>query len=243
MAEQPVTQDISSNPNLLLRGLSLADVTLLGPLEHANLALRQPLEAAHSPNDRTYFIESGIASIVADTPDGEVEIGIIGQEGMTGIGIIYGDMQTPFRTFVQIAGAATSCKTAALLEALDSSHTLRTLLLAYARLFSIQVATTAVANGRSKLEERLARWMLMIGDRQGSTFLITHEFLAVMLAVRRSGVTEAMHALESKGCIKAARGQVHIADRAGLIIASRGSYGLAEEEGTRLRVAKMRQKS
>jgi CRP-like cAMP-binding protein len=104
----------------------------------------------------------------------------------------------------------------------------------YARAFSIQVATTALANGRSKLDERLARWLLMVSDRVGTTFPITHEFISLMLGVRRPGVTLAIQILEGKGMIRASRGSVTILDRHGLIGLANGSYGFAEAHYARL---------
>ena len=221
--------------NSLLRRLSGNDLKKLGQLEHVHLDLRQTLETANNASEHVYFIEDGLASVVSsDAAGAATEIGIIGREGMTGLGLVYGDRQSPFETFMQIEGAATRCQTAAVRDLLTTSETARSLFAAYARAFSIQVATTAVANGRSKLEERLARWLLMVGDRVGPHFHITHEFMAVMLAVRRSGVTLAVQSLEGRGLIKASRGTINIVDRTGLIQISNGAYGLAEREYGRL---------
>lgn len=119
-------------------------------------------------------------------------------------------------------------------KAMTDSPAIRRLFLTYARAFSIQVGATAVVNGRAKLEERLARWLLMVSDRMGASFRITHEFMSVMLAVRRSGVTLGVQALESNGLLRASRGSIHIVDRRGLIDAAGGSYGLPEREYERL---------
>jgi len=111
---------------------------------------------------------------------------------------------------------------------------IRRAFLRYARAFSIQVATTALANGRARLDERLARWLLMVQDRSGTTFPITHEFISVMLGVRRPGVTLAIQILEGNGLIEARRGVVTIVDRDGLIKLSNGAYGVAEKHYERL---------
>ena len=108
------------------------------------------------------------------------------------------------------------------------------MLLCYTRAFSVQVATTAVANGHGTLEARLYRWLLMVGDRLGQSFAVTHQFLALMLGVRRSGVTLAIQILEGRGLIKATRGNVTIIDRPGLIEHAAGTYGFAEAEYDRL---------
>jgi CRP-like cAMP-binding protein len=109
------------------------------------------------------------------------------------------------------------------------------LLQLYARAFSIQVAATALANGRSNIEERLARWLLMLHDRMdGNRINLTHEFLSVMLGVRRPGVTVALHVLEGKGLIKSNRAELIILDREGLIGFAEGAYGVPEREYQRL---------
>jgi len=221
--------------NQLLLRLVAGDLALLGPLERVSLKLRQSLEVANATNDFVYFMEDGVASVVSEVSDTyATEIGIIGREGMTGLGFVYGDHETPFETFMQIEGSALRCRASELRKAMADSPPVRVLLLTYARAFSIQVGVTAVVNGRSKLEERLARWLLMVEDRMGASFSITHEFMSVMLAVRRSGVTLAVQSLEGKGLLRASRGAVHIVDRDGLIDAAARSYGLAEREYDRL---------
>jgi CRP-like cAMP-binding protein len=220
--------------NWLLRRLSASDRERLGSLERVDLALRKTLEAANEPVEFVYFLEDGLASVVSDNAAGTIEVGVIGVEGMTGLGLASGDMQSPFETFMQIEGMAMRCTSVDLVRAMAESEALRALVGKYARAFAIQVATTAIANGRSKLEERLARWLLMVSDRAGAHFHITHEFVAVMLGVRRSGVTLAIQSLEGRGLIRASRGGIHIADRDGMIGMAQHSYGLAEREYQRL---------
>jgi CRP-like cAMP-binding protein len=221
--------------NQLLRRLSPDDLALLEPREYVVLDLRAPLEIANQRIDFVYFIESGLASVVADLPGkGAIEVGVIGREGMSGLSVVQGDTQSPFETYMQCAGAAHRIDVATLIQAQAASPALHAIFLRYSRAFSVQLANTAFANGRSKLEERLARWLLMVGDRMGSSFHITHEFLAMMLAVRRSGVTLALQMLEGNGLIRAGRGSITILDREGLIRSARGAYGLAEQEYARL---------
>ena len=99
----------------------------------------------------------------------------------------------------------------------------------------IQTAHTVLAQGRAKLEERLARWLLMSHDRaEGDELPLTHEFLALMLGVRRAGVTMATHLLEGRGVIRATRGQLMVVDRKGLEEIAGGTYGVPEAEYRRL---------
>ena len=97
-------------------------------------------------------------------------------------------------------------------------------MLRYAHTFLIQTSQTALANGRSKIEERLARWLLMAADRVEGELALTHEFLAIMLGVRRSGVTTALQELERSALIAHRRGYVTILDREGLEEMSNGTY-------------------
>jgi CRP-like cAMP-binding protein len=144
--------------NHLLLRLSPEDLRALGPLERVELELRAPLEHADLPVEFAYFMESGMASVVVRPPNNrEMEVGIIGREAMTGLSLVYGDTQSPFDTFIQVPGQALRIEIGQLRRALHASPALKDVMLRAARAFSIQVATTAFANGRSKLEERLAR--------------------------------------------------------------------------------------
>lgn len=217
--------------NGLLSRLSDRDLELLGPMQRVELAPHNALEVANRSVDSIYFIERGFASVVADDADGGIiEVGLIGPEGMTGLAVVHGVEKTPFSTFVQGAGTAVRVEPDHLRTALAGSTSLHQLFMRYAQAFAVQVASTASANGRLLLEQRVARWLLMVGDRLGEQFQITHEFLAVMLAVRRAGVTRALQDLEARGLIRTMRGVVAIVDRIGLAEFTNGAYGLAEKE-------------
>jgi CRP-like cAMP-binding protein len=204
-------------------------------MELVELGLRQDLEHAGKPIAWAYFIESGLASVVAGNDElGKIEVGMVGPEGMTGIGLLLEDEQATFDVFVQGPGEALRISADRLREAMSTDAEIRRLLVRFAHAFGIQVATTALANGQAKLESRLARWLLMVSDRLGASFHVTHEFLALMLAVRRSGVTLGLHILEGKALIRATRGAISIIDRDGLIAHAAGSYGFAEAEYRRL---------
>jgi CRP-like cAMP-binding protein len=221
--------------NLLLQRMSSQHLGMLGEMDRVDLPLRAKLEIAGQPIEWVYFLESGLASVVADLPGTKaIEVGMIGLEGVTGTGLAEGDDIAPFDCFMQGAGVARRVEASALRSAMEASPELRQLLLCFARAFGMQVATTAVANGHGTLEARLSRWLLMVGDRLGHSFEVTHEFLALMLAVRRSGVTLAIQILEGHGLIKATRGNVMIVDRDGLIAHASGTYGFAEAEYKRL---------
>jgi CRP-like cAMP-binding protein len=95
----------------------------------------------------------------------------------------------------------------------------------------VQTASTVLANGRARIPERLARWLLMAGDRvNGDQIALTHEFLATMLGVNRSGVTTALLEFERRGLVRGARGVITILDRSALVTEANGYYGTAEAE-------------
>ena len=215
------------SPNRILSRLSPADLGLLEPhLEPVDLPVHRPLEGRNRRIDFVYFIEAGFASVVANgSGKASIEVGIIGREGMTGLAIIMGQQQAPHDTYIQVAGKGQRIRAAKLREADELSNTLHRAMLHYAHAFLLQATTTALANGRSKIEERLARWLLMAQDRVDSDQLpLTHEFLSLMLGVRRAGVTAALQALERKELISRNRGKILILDRKGLEKQSNGTY-------------------
>jgi CRP-like cAMP-binding protein len=223
--------------NKILSALTDDDLGLLTPyLKPVDLPLRKRLETARRVIEEIYFPDSGFVSVVADgAPDQHVEVGMIGREGMTGLAVVLGGDQTPNETFVQNAGAGQRISAANLRKAMRKSSTLQPLLLLYAHTFLIQTSQTARANARSSIEERLARWLLMAHDRLETDDLkITHEFLGVMLGVRRSGVTVALNLLEKTALISVHRGVTTIVDRKGLKAAANGAYGVSEAEYTRV---------
>ena len=228
----------SSTPNLLLRVLSPDDYALIAPhLERSALPLRTVLIEVDVPVERVHFMEQGVASVVTDQESGDaVEYGLIGHEGMTGMVVLLRAVQSPHRSFIQVGDAASlHLPSAALLDACGRSHTLRDLLLRYVHTQVVQTAATASANAHYELAERLARWLLMCHDRvDGDRLELTHEFMAQMLAVRRSGVTVTLHTLEGTGAIRSTRGLVTVLNRARLLEIAGESYGTPEREYARL---------
>jgi CRP-like cAMP-binding protein len=218
----------SATRNLLLKGMSEADFALLEPsLQAIDLPLRMTLEARNKRVEHVYFLERGIASVVANGSGRPgIEVGIIGREGMTGISLLLGNGdRVPNETYIQMEGHGQRIRADAMRKAIDQSNELHRQLLHFVHAFLTQTTRTALANGRSKIEERLARWLLMACDRaDGDDLRLTHEFLSIMLGVRRSGVTTALQELERRGLITYKRGIITIVDRKGLEISSNGTY-------------------
>jgi CRP-like cAMP-binding protein len=224
--------------NRILRALSNADLALLQPhLEHAPLKFRQRLQSSNRQIKTVYFPESGIASVVAISggEHRQAEIAIVGREGMTGLAVVHGADRSPCETFIQVAGEGQCISAEDLRAAIDKSVTMLKSFLRYAHVFGVQSDYTALANARGNIEERLARWLLMSHDRgEGDRMLLTHEFIALMLGVRRAGVTGALQGFEGKGLVATARGSVTVKDRDGLKDCANGLYGAPEAEFKRL---------
>lgn len=223
--------------NRLLRLLAPADFEHLAPhLTRVDLPKGEVLFEHGQAVRRAWFIEDGLGSVIAELPDGEAaEIGLYGVEGFAGIPALLGDGRAEHRLTMQIGGHGYRVAADAIQSAMDERPALRRLLLRYVQYFLIQVGQTAVSNARCSIEQRLARWLLMSHDRIDSEDVpLTHEYLAVMLAVRRSSVTVAIHELEGRGLIRGRRGSVLIRDRRGLEAFAGDVYGVPERTFERL---------
>src|SRR5690606_3118216 len=184
----------------------------------------QPLAYAYFP---VGAIISLIASVDRRT---RLEVSLIGYEGMLGLSLALGAEGSALRARVRGAGTALRVHAATLERALADSAELRTTLNRCACQQSVAVAQTAVCPRFLLVEDRLARWLLMIHDRAGSDHLeLTHGLLAEMLGVRRSGITTAAGMLRQRGFIRYTRGDITIADRAGLESASCACYRLVDQ--------------
>lgn len=223
--------------NRLLGSLSANDLDLLRPdLVPVQLTLGQIFEESESPIQTICFPEDGFISVVAKGAGNRaIEAGVVGPEGMTGIALLLGDDRSPNDTYVQHVGSGHAMDAEALRSALRTSCSLRDRFLQYVHTFLVQVSQTVLANGRDRIDARLARWLLMADDRvEGPDMRITHEFLSLMLGVRRPGVTDALHWLEGERLIYARRGLISIRDRTALEAKAGGSYGVPEAIYTRL---------
>jgi CRP-like cAMP-binding protein len=222
--------------NRLLAALPAEDLARLWPqLRRVELPIRAVLYAAEQPITEVYFPESGHASMLACLKDGEAsEVGQIGPEGMIGLAVLFGDDRDDLEAMVQNPGTALQMSAAALREALESIPSLRFLLLRYALAHVREVARTGVCNGRHTTSERLARWLLMTHDRtEGGPFPMTQALLAMMLGVRRAGITVAAGALQKAGLIHYARGQITVTNQPSLEAAACECYGTARRAAER----------
>jgi CRP-like cAMP-binding protein len=237
MAKVTATLNSASPRNRLLAALSPTDLSLLQPhLRFVPMAVFKDMERPNRRIETVFFMEAGIASVVAVQPDEtRAEVGLIGREGMSGIAVVMGGDQSPHSTYIQVAGEGQGIAANELRKAMDRSATMRSLFLKFAQVFMVQTAHTATANARAHIDQRLARWILMAHDRIGTkTLALTHEFLSLMLRVRRAGVTEALQSLKRRKLIDTGRNQIVLRDRKGIERMARGCYGVPEKEYRRL---------
>lgn len=229
--------DQSRVRNLLLDRLPPEAFEELRPAMVAiDLPIRHEIVRANELTSHVCFIESGLASVVATTRDEEaIEVGHIGCEGLSGVNIVLKVDRTPNRTFMQVSGHGISVPVAAFASMLANNPDANDLMLKYVHCAELQLSHSALANARYKMHERLARWLLMCHDRLSTDDLpLTHEFLSVMLGVRRSGITNELHIIEGMRVIKATRGNIRVLSRSGLEEIAGGSYGTPEKEYERL---------
>jgi CRP-like cAMP-binding protein len=219
--------------NGLLKVLPPADFgRLAASLTPITLSLKQSLLEADEPIGAAYFIETGMVSYLNYLEGGEaLEVGLIGPEGMVGLPLILGVDSASFGAMVQMEGTALRIGPAALRQAVNESETLRNRLLRYMQALHVQVSQTAVCNKHHSLEERLTRWLLMAHDRAGEDqFPMTHEFMSLMLGVRRAGVSVTASVLKQAGLIHYKNGHMTILDRPGLEDAACECYGNVQRQ-------------
>jgi CRP-like cAMP-binding protein len=214
-------------PNRLLAALPRKDYGKLLPLlTPVKLDFVQVLYESHATIRHVYFPSSGLVSMLTTVDGGRAaEVGLVGSEGMIGVPAALGIAASPFRAVVQGGGMAMRMNIADFRRALSRSTALRHQLFVFTNLLMIQVAQTAACNRFHMTTQRMARWLLMTRDRADSNeFRITQEFLAVMLGVRRVGVSVAARSLRERKLIDYRSGTVTILDDRGLIAAACGCY-------------------
>ncbi len=229
--------DFDRSENHLLGLLSPSDFALIEPnLIAVDMAKGERFVRPDDVVRSSWFPLGGIVSVVASTAGGDLaEVGIVGREGMVAVATLHGVDRGMMEVFCQLRGRAARMPANALIAAMAASSSLQRILLAYAYSFAVQTANAALAYAVRPIEARLARWLLMTLDRiDGDAIGMTHEAFALMLGVRRAGVTVAMQGLEAKGAITARRAEVVCIDRARLTEIAGDAYGISEATYARL---------
>lgn len=215
------------NTNRLLADLPSAEqAALVACCEVVPLAFGEVLYQPTDTVTYAYFpIDSFVSNIVILNADSRLEVSMAGSEGMLGISLVLGFNAAPMLSVVQGAGDALRINAAHFQTLLLHSPVLHQRLMRYLYIVMNQLANSAACIHFHRIEERLARWLLMTHDRAQSDYLqLTHEFLAMMLGVRRAGITLAAIALQQRGLIRYHRGEIIILNRSGLIAAACQCY-------------------
>ena len=205
-------------------------------LERVSLATKDVVYEPLGPIPHVVFPTGCIISLVATMDDGSMyELTTVGREGMVGLPVFLETGTAPYLAFTQVPGAAFRLDSGVFMDAIASSIPSARLLHRFAQVLFNQVAWSAACGRAHSVVQRCARWLLVTHDRVGSgEFILTQEFLAQMLGVRRAGVNEAAGALQKAGLIRYRWGRVTILDRAGLEAASCECYRHIRGEFERL---------
>ena len=223
--------------NRLLALMPADDFAALAPhLEWVQLDKGHVIVEPGEVIGHVYFLESGVGSIVACSPEGlQVEAGLFGIDGFSPVEVVLGSDRSPHRIIIQVADDSWRIPAQVLRQAVEASPSLRGLLLRYVLALNTQSSFTALSNAMHPIEERLARWILMCDDRTDvSEMPLTHEFISIMLGVRRPSVTTALHVLEGNRFIRSERGVITVTNRQALQEFAGDAYGQPEAEYERL---------
>ena len=195
-------------------------------LELVTLKLGQVLCEPWAVQSHVYFPNDSLVSLIAVAAGGKgLEVGMVGRDGMFGASLVYGVDKSPTRALVQAAGTAMRLTAAGFSAELKRNLPLHRAALRHASVSMATAMQIAACNNAHLVDERCARWLLMTSDHLSmNSFFLTQAFLAQMLGVRRSGVSEAATGLQKRGLITYRRGRIEILNRPGLTAASCGCY-------------------
>jgi len=222
--------------NLILRSLPRSEsAQVLSSTEFVRLKLHQVLHEAGETIKSVYFLNEGLGSVLTVQPDGKsVEVGLIGKEGFVGLPIIFGFSTSGLRVVTQADGSAYRIEAQSLRKFLPECPELERQLQRFSLFLGMQSTQLAACNRLHKVEERLARWLLMSQDRIGGKKLpLTQEFLGQMLGSRRASVSAAAGVLQKAGMITYTRGNVTILDRRKLEKAACDCYSIIQQQKKR----------
>ncbi|NLS00404.1 Crp/Fnr family transcriptional regulator [Rhizobium sp. P38BS-XIX] len=223
--------------NKLLSILPSPDYEQIAPgLERVVLPRGTLLGEAGQPIDYVYFLTTGIGSIIATTPEGRrAEAGVFGFDGYVPTSAVAGTEFNAHDVIIQLDAEAYRMDYDLFRHFMEKNRNLNKLMIRSIEAFAVQLAYTAISNALHEVSERLARWLLMCHDRvSGNEIALTHEFISLMLAVRRPSVTTSLHVLEGNGFILSQRGNITIRNRPALEEFAHDAYGKPEEEYKRL---------
>ena len=233
---------VAARQNPILKNFLLAALPadefrrVAAKLEPVDLKLGQVLYESGDKLDCAYFPTTAITSLLYIMENGATaEIGVIGNDGVSGHALFLGGNSMPNRAVIQSAGEAFRMKAKDLQVEFARGGTFQKMLLRYTQALMTQISQTAVCNRLHSLEQQLCRWLLLSHDRLDSDKLVmTHDLISNMLGVRREGVTLAAQKLAKRGLITNLRGTITVIDRQGLEDAVCECYEVVNTEYNRL---------
>ena len=223
--------------NRFLRMLPASSYLRIRPyLEAVALPKRYVVWNVDDPIDFVYFPRRCVLSLLVMLKHrAPVEAATVGNEGLLGTSAVLGADRSPLLVMAQIPGEALRIDARTFNELVDDDTALRLLTLRYSHALLEQTAQSVACNRRHSTVQRCARWLLMTHDRAHSDdFALTHQFLAMMLGVRRASVTVAAGQLQRARLIRYLYGRVVVENRAGLEEAACECYQIVQERFQRL---------
>ena len=205
--------------NQLLAALSSEEYFRVAPyMEDVSLGFKQELYSPNQPIEYIYFINYGVASLLTVMMDGSaIEVATVGNEGMVGLPVFLGADKVPGECFMQVTGSGLRMTTDKFKTHVTADTQLYNIIQRYTQALFNQIAQSTACNRLHSIEQRMCRWLLMTADRvETDTFVLTQEFLSIMLGVNRSTVSLNASILQKAGLINYTRGQITILDRLGL---------------------------
>jgi CRP-like cAMP-binding protein len=232
------TDDDHLRGNHLLEALPEAERGRLAAIfERRTFDLRDLVYDQGAPTKAIIFPVDGVFSLLSRMEDGRsVEVATVGREGFLGVpAFLQGSFTNAHLAFCQVAGDGLVAETTAFFDAVNGSSALHAVLHRYTLALLTQIAQSSACNRLHAMEQRCVRWILMTHDRVGrDEFVLSHEFMAQMLGVRRATVSEAVRPLRDDGLIDYQRATMRIRDRDGLEQRSCECYGIIQHEHRRL---------
>jgi CRP-like cAMP-binding protein len=219
--------------NAILRHAKDAQVAII--LKHGDLfemPTRHLVYRADEPIREVYFPTDSVLSVVTQMENGEsIEVGTIGREGTSAIPMLMGGTLTANDCYCQVPGHAIRLPVEQFHQLLTSDPVFRSLLDRYLQAYVNFLGQLTACSRLHTVEERCARWLLLTRDRVGrDTIKLTHEYLAMMLGSRRSGVSLALGTLRRAGCVEYLQGSIEIVDVGGLFATTCECYNVAQRQ-------------
>ncbi|HJU55885.1 MAG TPA: Crp/Fnr family transcriptional regulator, partial [Pyrinomonadaceae bacterium] len=205
---------------------------LFSKLERVTLTQGEVVQEPESLIEYVYFPETAVFSMLAMMQNGDtVEVGPVGDEGLVGLRVFLGADTARYQALVHVAGTAMRTRSDALREALSAEESaLPRLLTRYTQMLLAMTGQSSACNKLHRLDEQLARWLLMMDDYVGDELLLTHELISLTLGVRRAGISDAANEMRDAGLIAYQRGRIRILDRTGLEQRACECYRAIKEE-------------